>query len=144
MRIATSRFGTIECPDQSVLSFPDGILGFPLSKRYVVLDHDRDVPFKWLQSADEPHLAFVIADPVLFATPYDVRIPEEELRELGQAGSDVLVFVLVTVRSEDPPVLTGNLRGPVVVNPRTRAARQIILRDDYPTRCPLSLASAPV
>ena len=121
MIIHTTRFGDIDCPEDKILKIPSGIIGFPASTRYLILDHDRDVPFKWMQSLDQGELAFVIMDPVWFKPDYRVTIAVDEIGELGRVNEDDLV----------------NLRGPVVVNAGTRTAKQLILRDEYPTRAPV-------
>jgi flagellar assembly factor FliW len=138
MKASTSRFGTIEFREDVLLTFPSGIIGFPDSTRYVILDHDRDVPFKWLQSVDEPEVAFVVMDPVLFKPDYRVEIPAEDIPELtARDESDLAMFVILTIPSSDPKSLTANLRAPVIVNRNTRAAKQVILTDELPTRYPL-------
>jgi len=135
MKITTSRFGDIEFPDDAILRIPSGIIGFQHSSRYVILDHDRDAPFKWLQSVDDADLAFVIMDPVLFKPDYRPALEAPDLAELGHpAEGDRILFVLLTVPAGDPNRITANLRAPVVVNEPTRVARQIVLRDDLPTR----------
>lgn len=138
MIIHSTRFGDIECPEEKVVKIPSGIIGFPASTRYLILDHDRDVPFKWLQSLDQEELAFVIVDPVWFKPDYQVTIALDEIVELGRADeSELVMFVLLTIPSDDPSRMTANLRGPVVVNAGTRIAKQLILRDDFPTRAPV-------
>jgi flagellar assembly factor FliW len=138
MNATTSRFGTIEFREEVLLTFPSGIIGFPDSTRYVILDHDRDVPFKWLQSADEPEVAFVVMDPLLFKPDYRVEIPAEEIPELtAKDESDLAMFVILTIPSSDPKSLTANLRAPVIVNRNTRVAKQVILTEELPTRYPL-------
>jgi flagellar assembly factor FliW len=138
MKIVTSRFGEIEFKDEVMLTFTSGILGFPNATRYVVLDHDRDVPFKWLQSVDDGGLAFVIMDPGFFKPDYRVTVEPDELAELGVAKEDeVIVFVILTIPSSDPRRITANLQGPVVVNRRTRLAKQLILREELTTRYPV-------
>jgi|SRR5919106_4392401 flagellar assembly factor FliW len=135
MKIKTNRFGEIEVDDESVLAFPNGIIGFPYSTRYVVLDHDREVPFKWLQSVDQAEVAFVVMDPKRFKPDYKMVIAHEDVGELGLTDeNDLIVFVILTIPSDDPSQMTANLRGPVVVNAKTRAAKQLVLREDYPTR----------
>ena len=57
--------------------------------------------------------------------------------KVQSTSSDAPVFVIVTVRGPDPGGITANLRGPVVVNERTRFAKQLILSDDLPTRFPV-------
>jgi len=138
MKAQTSRFGLIEVQDKALLEFPGGIIGFPESTRYVILDHDRDVPFKWLQSLDEPDVAFVVMDPVLFKPEYRVEIDQKDIPELTALDeSDLTMFVILTIPSADPQGITANLRAPVVVNHKTRIAKQVILKDELPTRYPL-------
>ncbi|MEK7273277.1 MAG: flagellar assembly protein FliW [Nitrospirota bacterium] len=121
-----------------MLTFPSGILGFPDCRRYVMLDHDTDAPFKWLQSLDEPGLAFVILDPASFHPEYDVQVPHEALLEVdGKDNEELIVSVLLTIPSNDPTGITANLRGPLLMNPRTKLCKQLILSDSYPTRFPL-------
>lgn len=138
IRMTTDRFGDVEVDEQTLLRMPWGIIGFSHATRYVVLDHDRPAPFKWLQSVDDPALAFVIMDPGDLACEYCIMLQQQDLAELElQAPSDAAVFVIVTVRGPDPGGITANLRGPIIVNERTRCAKQLILSDDLPTRFPV-------
>lgn len=144
MKIATTRFGELEVREETFVTFPAGIIGFPRSTRYVVLDHTRDVPFKWLQSVDEGQLAFIIMDPLQFKPDYQITVDPDVLSEVGAAAAEELIcFVILTVPSADPATVTANLRGPVVVNERTRLAKQVILADELPTRYPV-FAQQPV
>jgi flagellar assembly factor FliW len=138
MIVHTTRFGDIECPEEKILTIPSGIIGFPESTRYVILDHDRDVPFKWLQSLHQAELAFVIMDPVWFKPDYRITVALDEIGELGRVEeADLVTLVILTIPADDPSRMTANLRGPVVVNAATRTAKQLILRDEYPTRSPV-------
>jgi flagellar assembly factor FliW len=138
MKCRSSRFGTFEVVDGTVLTFPAGLLGFPDQQRYVILDHDRDAPFKWLQSLDEPELAFVIIDPALFDGHYQVESTSDALAELGGGKADeITVAVILTIPSDDPARITANLRGPLLMNPRTKLCKQLVLSEDFPTRYPL-------
>jgi|CXWL01.1.fsa_nt_gi flagellar assembly factor FliW len=143
MKITTSRFGDIEVPDQSILTFPSGIIGFPESSRYVLFDHDREAPFKWLQSVDEPGLAFVVIDPGVFKADYTMSLTDAQTGEIDVQGGDVpAVLVILTVPGRDPSRITANLRGPLVVNSRTRLGMQVVLMDEWPTRYQVFPASA--
>lgn len=138
MQCRTTRFGVCEVRNESVLTFPSGILGFPDCHRYVILDHDTEVPFKWLQSLEEPGLAFVILDPACFHPGYTVQVSTEALNEVrGKDDEELIVSVLLTIPSDDPTGITANLRGPLLMNPRTKLCKQLILSDTYPTRFPL-------
>lgn len=145
MKYTSSRFGTLDLADTSVLTFPSGVLGFPESRRYVMLEHDTAAPFKWLQSLDEPALAFVIIDPELFlGEDYRIEVPAEAMVEVqGRDTDDLSIAVILTIPSGDPGGVTANLRGPLLMNSRTRLCKQLVLSEEFPTRHPLFPASAP-
>ncbi len=138
MKFSSTRFGTLEVSDDSILTFPSGILGFPDWTRYVILDHDTDAPFKWLHCVEESGLAFVILDPALFDANYRVEIQDDVLAEVkGVAAGALTLAVILTIPSEDPGRITANLRGPLLMNPATKLCKQMVLSDEYPTRYPI-------
>ncbi|HEU4685417.1 MAG TPA: flagellar assembly protein FliW [Nitrospira sp.] len=138
MICTSTRFGRFEVNEESIVTFPSGLLGFLDQRRYVILDHDTDAPFKWLQSVDEPGLAFVIIDPADVASGYSIKFLPETLAEIHATEQDPLsVAVILTIPSEDPAAVTANLRGPLVMNRRTRLGKQVVLADGYPTRHPV-------
>ena len=142
MNIASTRFGNLNVSAESLLTFPSGLLGFPEWTSYVILDHDTDAPFKWLHCAEAVSLAFVIIDPALFKADYHVTISPEARGDVEGSESDELgLAVILTVPSDDPSVVTANLRGPLLMNPRTRLCKQLVLSEDYPTRYPVFPAS---
>jgi flagellar assembly factor FliW len=144
MDVASTRFGLLNVPAEAVLTFPSGVLGFPEWTRYVMLDHDTDAPFKWLHCVEEASLAFVVIDPALFNPHYQVTISLEARLEVGGNEIDELsLAVILTIPSDDPAAMTANLRGPLLMNPRTRLCKQLVLTEDYPTRYPVFTASRP-
>ena len=115
MHITSTRFGVLNIPDEALLSFPSGLLGFPEWTRYVILDHDTDAPFKWLHCAEEGSLAFVVIDPALFNENYHVTISSEARGEVEGTEADELgLAVILTIPSDDPSAVTANLRGPLL------------------------------
>ena len=137
MKTPTTRFGLLEFEEKDLLTFRTGIIGFPESTRFVLLDQE-DVAAKWLQSVDDPDLAFLLIDPVLLKPDYRIEVAQEDIPELGaEDESDLVVFVFLTIPSGDPGGITANLRGPVVVNRRNQLAKQIILKDDLPVCYPV-------
>jgi flagellar assembly factor FliW len=138
LKIASTRFGLMNIPEEALLTFPSGLLGFPEWTRYVILDHDTDAPFKWLHCAEEASLAFVVIDPALFNSNYQVTIsPEARLEVYGNETDELSLVVILTIPSDDPSAVTANLRGPLLMNPRTRLCKQLVLTEDYPTRYPV-------
>jgi flagellar assembly factor FliW len=143
MNVASTRFGTFDVPRESLLTFPSGLLGFPEWTSYVILDHDTDAPFKWLHCTEEASLAFVVIDPALFNQNFQVMISPEARFEVEGSETDELSFaVILTIPSDDPSAMTANLRGPLLMNLRTRRCKQLVLSEDYPTRYPVFSAQA--
>ncbi len=136
MLIETTRFGTVEIDEQRILHFPEGLLGFPHQKRYALIQTNDDPVFFWLQSVDDPALAFVVCDPRAFVPDYQVPVRQADLDALGIADlDDAQVLVIVNKVGDE---LTGNLLGPLVIGARSLRGRQIVLSDRrYGTRHPL-------
>jgi flagellar assembly factor FliW len=140
----STRFGSFEVRDESIVTFPSGLLGFPEQQRYVILDHDTEAPFKWLQSVEEADLAFVILDPAVFHPDYRVDVPADALTEIrDEKRADLALVVILTIPSEDPGRITANLRGPLIISHKTKRGKQLVLSEDFPTRFPLFPVPAP-
>jgi len=136
MEVKTTRFGVVQIADERVIHFPKGLLGFSGQTRFCLLEPGDEACFFWLQSVDEPGLAFVITDPSLFVPEYSVPIRPEQMIELKLSKlEDAQVFVIVNKVDQ---TLTGNLQGPLVVNTTTRTGEQMVLAEKrWTTRHPL-------
>ena len=132
MKIYTTQFGEIEINEETIITFPNGILGFPNYKKYAIIDVDENSPLKWLHSCEEPSLAFVVTDPNLFRSDYSIDAWKRDLEDIEVTdAADVLVLVLVTVPA-DPSKMTANLKGPVLINTKNNKAKQLIVDNpDY-------------
>lgn len=136
LQIATSRFGTVEVEEKNVIHFISPILGFEAVKRYVLLDHAEDSPFRWLQAADNPDLAFVITNPHFFGLDFEFVLPEEAVSKLEvEKAEDVLVFTIVNIPQDNPAKMTANLLAPIVINPVKLQGMQLVLQNtNFSTR----------
>ena len=114
---------------------PQGLIGFPELKDYILLDHDKDSPFKWLQSLDDGAIAFVLINPLLFNPEFEVEVTEAEVSDLDLTNEeDAVISVIITMPS-NPQNMTANLKAPLVFNLQNRKGKQIILNDSrYTTR----------
>lgn len=133
MKINTSRFGEMEATESALLVMKGAILGFERRSRYILLTHDPDTPLWWLQSVDDPDLAFVVVNPRVVKPDYNPAIDDEDLAFLDiKDRADSILLAIVTVRS-NPFRLTANLRAPILINATQRTANQVILSDpDHP------------
>jgi len=78
LKIHTTRFGDIEIENSRVIHFPEGLLGFPEQKDYILFEHKPGSPFLWLQSATVPELAFVVTDPFLIKQDFLDHLTNDE------------------------------------------------------------------
>lgn len=131
IKFDSTRFGELSVAEGRVITFPNGILGFPEAKRFIILDYEGDVPFKWLQSVDDPALAFLVTVPNLIKPDYSFCIKEAEISDIGEcAEEDVAILAILTIPEGNPKVMTVNLRGPLVINAATMKGKQVILQDE--------------
>lgn len=140
-KIKTTRFGEIEVDEIKAVHFPDGLLGFPGKKNYIIMEHKPGSPFLWLQSMDSPDLAFVMINPFLLDREYlkDLSKDEEALLK-NERDEEILVFSLVAIPKGRVEDATVNLMGPIIVEAKSRNAKQVILANSgYNHRHPLTL-----
>ena len=136
MEIQSSRFGWMSVDDDRIMTFPRGLLGFPDHNRFALIQTGQENYFFWLQSVDDPALAFVVTDPAIFFKDYQVPVREETSTELQLTDPKFLqVFAICNKVGE---WLTGNLLGPILVNADNRLATQVVLTEKkWTTRQPL-------
>lgn len=133
--VESSRFGDLTVSAASVIDVPSGLIGFARSQSFIMLDHKP--PFSWLQSVEDPSLAFVIVDGAEFGDEYQIEAPIGDKDIDLQPDDDYAVLVIITVRP-DPRETTANLKAPVFVNLRNKKGVQIIFDNPaYSTRYPL-------
>lgn len=129
MQIKTRNFGEIEIREDEIISFKKGIPGFESLKKFVILEHEPNTPFKWLQAVEEPDTAFVIMEPSAFIPTYDPKPNTEEMLELGIKDiKEALIYAIVVI-PEDITQMTANLKAPIVINRQTNRGKQLILGD---------------
>jgi flagellar assembly factor FliW len=130
MVIHTSRFGTVAIKADDVIHFPEGLLGFNELRRFVLLDDPSDEIFAWLQSCEDPNIAFPLLEPELFTTGYSVQLTKHDMETLGLASREgARCFTIITI-PQDPTQMTANMKAPIVINVEKRTARQCVLQDN--------------
>lgn len=130
MVIHTSRFGQVAIANDDVITFPEGLLGFNELRRFILLDDPTDEIFIWLQSCEEPGIAFPLLEPELFASTYNVQLTKHDLETMGLKSSEGVRFFTIITIPADPTQMTANLKAPIAVHVPTRAARQVVLQDN--------------
>lgn len=128
MEVKTKTMGLVDVDESQTVNFPEGLFGFENYHKFAIIESEYQ-PFYWLQSLEESELAFVIVDPFVIASDYEIDIDDKTLSEIGiNSAADVVVFSIVTIPADGGPV-TANLQGPVVINRKNGNALQVILSD---------------
>ncbi len=135
MKVQTSRFGEIEVPAETLITFPEGIIGFRDATRFVIFDCGDEGIFKWLQSCDRPEIAFVICEAGLITRNYQIVMGEKERDLLQLEKQEDAAVCLIMMIPNDPLQATANLLGPIIMNAETRLGMQLVLvNPEYSTR----------
>jgi len=82
LTIDRSRFGRVEIDPETVIEFPEGLIGLGGS-RYALLSRDHESAFAWLQSLDDPGVALPLTNPHRFFAGYEVALTEVLPSDLG-------------------------------------------------------------
>ncbi len=133
--IETRPFGKMQIEEKQILHFPEGLMGFEEFTNYALIEENDETPFKWLQSLDDKNLAFIVIEPFLFEPNYKPQLDKEEIAQIEISDiSESLLMVIVTI-PQDPNMMTANLQGPILINPKIKKAKQYISRDEkHPVR----------
>ena len=141
MFIKTKIFGDVEISDDKILTFEDGIIGFPELKHFTLI-HDeekgKDAGIRCFQSIEEPAFAMPVMNPLMVCEDYNPQVSEEFLSSLGNISDEnIVVLVTVTVPT-DLTKMTVNLQGPIIINSDEKKGAQIIVEgNDYPVKFPI-------
>ena len=126
VRVDSIVLGEVDVPSASVFAFSKGLHGFEDHPEFALVPAGREGLF-WMQSMAMREIAFLMVDPFVASQGYEVDLGQIERTELDiNDPSDALVLAIVTLPTTDGAAPTANLRGPVVFNPRTRKARQVL------------------
>jgi flagellar assembly factor FliW len=124
LAIESPRFGHVEIDPETVIEFPDGLIGLGGS-RYALLAGDPGNPIVWLHCIDDPSLSLPVTDPHRYFSDYRVELNDEDADRLDLDDStSVDVFVTVVAASaladftanQKAPILIWNGRGHQVIN----------------------------
>jgi flagellar assembly factor FliW len=136
VEIESSRFGRLMVDEDRIITLPRGLLGFPNHTRFALIQTGEENYFFWLQSVDEPGLAFVVTDPSIFFKDYEVPVRDETVAEIALTDASYAQTFVICNKVDE--WLTGNLLGPIVVNAQNRLAAQVVLTEKkWTTRQPL-------
>lgn len=128
MKINTVRFGEIDIDENRIFKFSMPIIGFNELRDFVIVDLNKDNFFKWLQSVEDPALAFPVVSVFSLGLDYSIDLPENVVKTLKITNVEsVLVMNIASIPQENPKGTTVNLLAPLIFNLDTQTAGQVVL-----------------
>jgi hypothetical protein len=121
-----------QAPISAEIVFPDGLVGLPALVRHRLTAVPETALYE-IVSDDDPTMGFIAAsaDNVKPGTT-------DRLRDRGLVGEGEWVLAILAVHGE-PPAITANLAGPLVIDMQRSTARQLVIEDpDFPLQVPVS------
>jgi flagellar assembly factor FliW len=129
VKINTTRFGELEVDNTDIITFKDGLLGFEQLTKFFIVDPGDQTLILWIQSIDDASTAFPMIEPKIFMPDYTVKLLPAELTSLSLENlADASIYTILTI----PQVVTemsANMKAPIVINNKTKNARQIVLQN---------------
>ncbi len=136
----TKYFGEVTFSRDEILTFDNGIFGFENSKKFALMNfEDGTDAMVCLQSTEDEDLAFVLMNPFFLMPDYQPEIKDSDIKalEVDKNTKGVLYYVVCVVR-DSVSDSTVNFRCPIVINPETKKAVQVILENSkYSFKHPL-------
>ena len=129
MLIHTVNFGTLEVPEDKVVTFSEGLPGFPQIHRFAILEIDELKPFQYLQALDDPPISLFIINPFLIDPTYEFRLTDSDMEDVHSKNSAELAVYAVATIPDNPIEATINMMAPIVINDNDRCGKQVILHE---------------
>ena len=120
---------TEESIRDKIIEFPDGLPGFPASRKFVMAQKPEERPFAWMHSVSDPSLAFAMVDAYAWVNDFMLEVDDAELQKMGSMDpmDYAVYFILRIQKQDDHTTLQAKPNAPVLVNIRNRQARQVIV-----------------
>ena len=119
----------LDSPSSNEILLPHGIIGFGGYKRAELLYLPDHLPFLWMKlHGATDHLHFIVIEPGGIVPGYEPEVFDEDAEGLDlRSPAEAMILNIVTLQRQNPVEATVNLIGPIVVNRRTRLARQLVI-----------------
>ena len=130
LAVDTGKMGSIQIPEDQLITFSHGLLGLSEFNQFVLLAPPETSPFLILQGVDQPELALAVVEPASLVPNFRFNRLNSNLRELkAQSPEDLQVFVPLTIPNGQPEAATANLVSPILINPKRRLGKQVVLEN---------------
>ena len=136
MEINTRDFGLIQVEEDAIYEFSEGLYGFENEKRFAIFEKSfEDISFLYLQSFRHLDPCFLVFEPWELYPDYQPLLSDDDMEACQADTVDDLIFLVIATVPSSIENLSINIKSPVVLNPKTKKGRQVILQNkDYSVR----------
>jgi flagellar assembly factor FliW len=103
------------------------LLGFEKLQRFILIEREEFLPFLWMQSIEDPSVAFVIVNPSIFSSNYNIEINPNEIAEIQPTSPEFIETYVIANIPSDWENMTINLQGPILLNTLNNKGKQLVL-----------------
>ncbi|HZT40123.1 MAG TPA: flagellar assembly protein FliW [Bryobacteraceae bacterium] len=129
IQVQTRFLGVVECPEESVITFPAAIPPFP-DQMYVVIAKEGS-PYFFLQSVTTPDLCFITLPVQTLDPNYRLALEPRDVEMLGlpspESQRDLTRLTILTIPERG--AMTANLAAPIIINPSRQVGVQAVRSD---------------
>ncbi len=114
--------------DRTIM-FPNGILGFEELHAFKIFhkQQDRTTVF-WLQSEENPLIAFLVVDPATFGLNFSFNLTDAEQALLqSERPEEIEVFLVLAKDGDAKQGIQANIGAPILINTVKRLGMQKVL-----------------
>lgn len=132
--------GPLDIRPDTVITFPAGLPGFVTLRDFALIETHRD-ELIWMQSVEDAEITFLVVDPFVLVSGFEVEIPPSDLAALGVSDQDATLLVLAVAQLQGGMPVSVNLQSPIVIERARRRGRQVVLPDSrYGMHHPITIA----
>ena len=114
--------------EDRIFNFAMPIIGFDMLHKFIILDPNKETLFKWLQSVEDPTLAFPIISASALDLDYTIDLPDNVVEDLNITNVEsLLVMNITSIPQDNPKGTTINLLAPLIFNLDNQTAAQVVL-----------------
>lgn len=135
MEITSKFFGVTPIHPDTIVTMIQPIYGFEAAKSYTIItDQELGHSILWFQSLEYVDTCFILANPEAFSLKKPRSLSSDVLELFQVSSIDELDFAYIINIKDSLETATVNLKSPIVFNPVTKMAAQVILNEDLPLR----------
>ncbi len=112
--IDSPRFGPVEIDPDTVIEFPEGLIGLG-GTRYALLTDAPGSALTWLHCVDDPTVSLPVAEPHRYFSHFAVELTDEDGDRLGLDSETPVDVYLTVVAASTLSEFTANQKAPILI-----------------------------